>query len=160
MNKSNFMTKLKLFFNKIVELVIGKPANTRLQSAFPSSSSKLQRYRAIEKEYIDREAQAGGRLFAKSGEEHQFFCLDETTWCWYSAKKENGHLVETFVTYEVTPWGVLKRIGGGPHRKVTGKELVNFEACVRGAYNLLAKQVYNRQPQQPVSRSRYSAPAA
>lgn len=93
-----------------------------------------QRYAALERKMLRKEAEIGGRLFGKlpKGRKRQFFCLDEHTWVWHEEwqdKEGERHVVNT--RYLVRPNGILKQQNNRGYQPLSLQETRNLSRTVQ-----------------------------
>ncbi len=111
----------------------------------PTFGSSSQPY--TERELIALESKLGARLFGPvpAGHQREFFCIDETSWIWYDAWRENGEPRQTTIRYEVQPAGVLKIQQGARYSYLEGAELQNFIKAVEAYHHAVLTKLYHKQ---------------
>lgn len=103
-----------------------------------------------ERDLIAREAEIGSEIFGPIPEGHQrkFFCLDEATWLWHESWVDSdGKTSEVTIRYKVHSDKVLKSFNG-TDSYLDGQELDNFKHAVRRYTELVARNIYNTNPEQ------------
>jgi hypothetical protein len=93
-----------------------------------------ERYAAIERKLINREAQIGAQLFGPipKGHQRQFFCMDEKTWVWYETwTDEAGQRRSMTTRYDVRPNGILKVQNGRHYSRLSRNEARNLARAVK-----------------------------
>ena len=82
---------------------------------------------------LKRESAIGAELFGEIPEGHrrEFFCLDEHTWIWFEAWRENGKERSTTVRYEVRQDSILKAQDGQHYQLVGEQEGKNLLEAAR-----------------------------
>ncbi len=100
-----------------------------------------------ERELIAFESKLGAQLFGPvpTGHQREFFCVDETSWIWYDAWRENGEPRQTTIRYEVQPAGVLKIQQGARYSYLEGAELQNFIKAVEAYHHAVLTKLYHKQ---------------
>jgi hypothetical protein len=93
-----------------------------------------QRYAALERKLLRKEAEIGSRLFGTlpKGRKRQFFCLDEHTWVWHEEWQDRAgqhHVLNT--RYLVRPNGVLKQQNGHGYQPLSDQETRNLYRTVQ-----------------------------
>lgn len=92
------------------------------------------RYAAIERKLIQREAKIGGKLFGPlpKGHERQFFCLDEHTLVWHESWVDEFGQRRTITTrYDIRPSGILKSQNGRGYQQLTKTEVQNLKKAAK-----------------------------
>lgn len=125
------------FFQKILELVTGKPSVVRSPKTL------------TERQLIEFESKIGRDLFGAipDGHTRDFFCLDEKTWVWHEEWRDIDNKLQTStIRYEVQPAGILKVQPGHIYRYIEGEELKNLAIAVRLYYERCSKRIYGIDP--------------
>ena len=113
----------------------------------PTSKRPLKKL--TERELIELESEIGRNLFGPipKGHTRDFFCLDDKTWVWHEAWKDDGGKAQaSTIRYEVQPTGILKVQSGRVYNYIEGEELKNLTIAVRLYYEQTMRQIYKRDP--------------
>lgn len=124
------------FFQKLAELVTGKPACHDMPVL-------------TERQLIEVESKIGRDLFGPipAGHSRDFFCLDATTWVWHEEWRDVDNKSQTStIRYEVQPGGILKVQPGHVYKYIEGEELKNLAIAVRLYYERCSKRIYGLDP--------------
>lgn len=102
-----------------------------LPKIFPQND--YQKRVKLESDLIRYEAKIGGELFGPLAKdrERQFFCLDESTWVWFEAWKENGERKARTTRYILRHNKVLKTHGDGRFTPLSPAEARNLDRAIQ-----------------------------
>lgn len=130
---------------KIAKLLVGED----MQVAFRVGPKKAQTRKLTDRDFLKMESKIGATLFGEvpEGRRREFFCLDESTWIWHEEwRDEKGINRQSTVRYEVHPNGILKVADGPRYKYIEGDELENLVKAMRLYYEMVAVQIYRRDP--------------
>ncbi len=124
---------------KIIELFTGTP-----------DVLGRQVHVTTERDLMREENEIGKQLFGEvpAGHVRDFFCLDESTWIWHEAWRDEatGQPQEITTRYEIQPTGILKVQTGRDYKYVEGVELQNLAVAIRLYYERSMRAVYRLDP--------------
>lgn len=130
---------------KITKLLVGDD----VQLAFKVGPRKAQVRKLTNRDFLKMESKIGATLFGEvpEGRRREFFCLDESTWIWHEEwQDEKGVNRQSTVRYEVHSNGILKVADGPRYKYIEGDELENLVKAMRLYYEMVAVQIYRRDP--------------
>jgi hypothetical protein len=105
-------------------------------------------YSDLKRDLIRHESDlVGSQLFGPipDGHKREFYCLDEHTWVWHEAWKEDGKARERTVRYEIRQDGVTKNVNGH-YKNVEVAELENLRQAMRIYYEEVMRSIYSIDP--------------
>lgn len=133
---------------KALHLLTGTSQPSELLKV-PKRGSKRPLKQFTERELIQLESEIGGQLFGEvpAGGQRKFFNLDQSTWIWYEATKdEKGKLTQTTTRYEIQGEKVLKVQDGPRYTYLEGAELENLLAAIGLYYERVMREIYHIDP--------------
>ena len=101
------------------------------------------------REIINRESEQGAQLFEKPtrGERVEFYYLGEGAWIWHQETKDDQGKVKIQTTrYEVKDSAVVKAQDAKKREYMGDAQLHNLALWMFNYYELVARNVYNREP--------------
>ncbi len=95
---------------------------------------------SIERKLIKFESEVGKNLFGDipKGHQREFFCLDQKTWIWHEAWKDNNGYNSVMTKYVLRPkGGILKSQNNGPNKLLSKEETTNLIQAIKKYVNLV-----------------------
>ncbi len=97
--------------------------------------------------FLRHEAHIGGGLFGEStsGQQHEFFCLDQYTWIWHEEWIDaNDKLQHRTTRYDIRPSGILKAQDGQSYQRVSMNEAFRLRDAARLYQYRVNVEMYDR----------------